>query len=273
AKRLWAASAEWVEQHREAVEVVDTVADRRANAVRLDARRGDVRLAPPMADAWAQWLAAGQGDPPFRGADVSLHAVAQMAKACVGALRRALGSTDALALTGDDVAGDRALDCVNERVRLLDAAIGAQDVRLARLRRLRKQLADQKAQTAPAAEHVPENNSAVDALLEAVHRRSVPLAAGAEPLVGPSRASELAEAWAGLLDDEAPPVHVVGLAWPDAGSALPRLSLSFMSDLGSVTSSSSVPRKRAPQPLLVSSSALKRQRPRDIDDVPDFLVD
>ncbi|KAJ2336433.1 hypothetical protein GGI00_000835, partial [Coemansia sp. RSA 2681] len=218
AARLWAPSAAWVDRRRAAVQTVDDVVERRANAVRLDARRGDVRLAPAPSDAWAQWLAgAAAPPPPFRGADVSLHAVAQMARASVAALRRSLGAPagDQGITLDDKVAAEQNPlpddDVVQERVQRLDAAIGAQDARLARLRRLRAQLAEQRASVArqidesrAAAAERGDSAAAVELLRAAAARRPT----GEAPLdaaVGAGRAARLAAAWDELLDTEQPP--------------------------------------------------------------------
>ncbi|KAJ2456792.1 hypothetical protein GGF42_003057 [Coemansia sp. RSA 2424] len=287
AARLWAPSAAWVDRRRAAVQTVDDVVERRANAVRLDARRGDVRLAPVPADAWAQWLAgAAAPPPPFRGADVSLHAVAQMARASVAALRRSLGAPAGdQGITLDDKATEQNPlpddDVVQGRVRRLDAAIGAQDARLARLRRLRAQLAEQRASVArqidesrAAAAERGDSAAAVELLRAAAARRPT----GEAPLdtaVGAGRAARLAAAWDELLDTEQPPVHVVGLAWPETTRV--SAAMSFMSDAGGALSLP--PRKRA-QPLPppdAAADALKRLRllspPHGANDVPDFLVD
>ncbi|KAJ2818319.1 hypothetical protein FBU31_005918, partial [Coemansia sp. 'formosensis'] len=210
AKRLWRDSAGWVEQHADAVEMVDAVIECRANGVRLDARR-DARLAPPpaMADAWAQWLDRN-GPPPFRGADVSLHAVARMATACVGALRRSLAApdTEPLLLNGAGSA-DVALSGGAERMRQLDLAITAQDARLARLRRLRGQLAEQR--TRVAGQLVPrssasEGSAVVGALLAGI-RRPVDATCAAAVAADEGRATRLAAVWDELLGADAPPAH------------------------------------------------------------------
>ncbi|KAJ2459903.1 hypothetical protein GGF42_001175 [Coemansia sp. RSA 2424] len=283
AARLWAPSAAWVDRRRAAVQTVDDVVERRANAVRLDARRGDVRLAPAPADAWAQWLAGTAAPPPFRGADVSLHAVAQMARASVAALRRSLGAPagDQGITLDDKVAAEQNPlpddDDVQGRVRRLDAAIGAQDARLARLRRLRAQLAEQRASVARQID-VSRAAACCDSAAMELLRAAATRPTGEAPLdaaVGAGRAARLAAAWDELLATEQPPAHVVGLAWPETTRV--SAAMSFMSDAGGALSLP--PRKRA-QPLPppdAAADALKRLRllspPHGANDVPDFLVD
>ncbi|KAJ2757438.1 hypothetical protein GGH94_001522 [Coemansia aciculifera] len=266
AERLWGGSAGWVEQQLGTVDTVDSVIECRANSVRLDARR-DVRLAPApaMADAWAKWLAKGES--PFKAADVSLHAVAQMASACVGVLRRSVGSPgEPLSLDG---AGACELPVDAGRMEELDLAIGAQDARLARLRRLRAQLAEQRASVAQIVRPVCSENGSevVDALLAGIRRPVGKCEAGG--VSEPSRAARLAGMWDDLLVADGPPAHVVDLAWPGRQAVVPRLSLSFMSDAGGSLFSGAMKRHSATN----RSDALKRLRLQGVeDDVPDFLV-
>ncbi|KAJ2688183.1 hypothetical protein IWW39_002383 [Coemansia spiralis] len=264
AERLWGDCAGWAELNQTTVDAVEAVVERRANGVRLDMRR-DVRLAPApaMADAWAQWLARG-GLAPFRGADVSLHAVARMAGACVGALRQSMGSADTGALLlGGAGAAELQLDAA--RVGQLDSAIEAQGARLARLRRLRAQLADQRARVARHVARPPGGDGAVAAALRLGAGR--PVHAGGAVAAEPGRATRLADVWDDLLAGEPPngsACHAL------AKTGVPRLSLSFMSDAGAALFPPS--RKRsagAGRP----DDAKKRQRLHDDCDVPDFLID
>ncbi|KAJ2004320.1 hypothetical protein GGI04_002647 [Coemansia thaxteri] len=201
ARRLWAGSAGWVEQHSATVAVADAVVERRANGVRLDARR-DVRLAPPpqTADAWARWLAQPARAAPFRGADVSLHAVSQMAAACVAALRRAVGGSPGLPGPSDSAEPARPLPDVAARLQQLDGALEAQDARIARLRRLRAQLLAQREAVVAASVRRPARESRSSALAElaAAVRRPVAGSAGSLPHPPPapaSRAARLAAMW------------------------------------------------------------------------------
>ncbi|KAJ2741446.1 hypothetical protein GGI20_005186 [Coemansia sp. BCRC 34301] len=257
ASRLWGDCAAWVEGMQGAVEAVEKVADRRANGVRLEARHVRLAPAPAMADAWARWLALPGRPAPFRGADVSLHAVAAMAGACVGALRNSLDSAP-VELDSAPHEPLTPLGDVAERMRVLDSAIGAQDVRLARLRRLRAQLIDQRAKVAATLEMPPAERCqslAVAALRAAVVRQPVPMS-DKTPVVEPSRAARLAGVWDDLLEEE-------------GGYELPRSSLSFMSD-----AVLSLPRKRVPPAATDHrADAFKRLRPLPLGgDVPDFLV-
>ncbi|KAJ2795593.1 hypothetical protein H4R20_005828, partial [Coemansia guatemalensis] len=155
ARRLWSGSAGWVEQHADVVAAVEAVVEKRANSVRLEGKK-HLRLAPPpqMADQWTQWLAERQATP-FRTAGVDLHILAQMAAASVAALRRSItapaGSSPVLDInqtTGNSsqpapLSQIAAEDGV-EQMHHLDDAIEQQETRIARLKRIRAQLADQR---------------------------------------------------------------------------------------------------------------------------------
>ncbi|KAJ2257935.1 hypothetical protein GGI13_000754 [Coemansia sp. RSA 455] len=264
AKRLWGDCAGWVEGQMGTVDIVESVTECRANSVRLDARR-DVRLAPApaMADAWAKWLAKDES--PFKAADVNLHAVAKMASACVGVLRRSVGSPDEpLSLDGAS-ACELSLDA--ERMARLDTAISAQDARLARLRRLRAQLAEQQAGVARIV-RLPvygEEAPVVGALMAGIRR---PAKRAEDMAADVSRAARLAGMWDDLLEADGPALHVVDFAWPERQALVPRLSLSFMSDGGSLFSGAVKRNSATDRP-----DALKRLRLQGAeDDVPDFLV-
>ncbi|KAJ2491058.1 hypothetical protein IWW37_002615 [Coemansia sp. RSA 2050] len=278
AKRLWGDCAGWVELEKETVDMVESVIECRANGVRLDMRR-DVRLAPApaMADKWARWLDRDGGLAPFRGADVSLHAVARMAGACVGALRRSMGPAGTEHLLLDSTgSADAELELGEGRVKQLDSAIEAQNARLARLRRLRAQLADQRALVGRQVgrPHCRGGGAEVaEALRECAGRRVD--GSGVSGAAEACRATRLADVWDDLLAGDGPPSGVVGSAWPGSSHALaqagvPRLSLSFMSD---AAGSSLFPLSRKRNAVAGWPDALKRQRLQDGSDVPDFLVD
>ncbi|KAJ1735986.1 hypothetical protein LPJ61_000245 [Coemansia biformis] len=162
AKQLWAASAGWVESMAPAIDMVEMVADSRANSVRLDATR-QLRLAPPpvLANQWTQWLASRSATP-FRGPKVDLQVLARMASACVGALRGSIdaGSTDIVldvapggvesSRNGPLADGSNGSDASLCR---LDDVIAQQDARIARLKRVRAQLGDQRSAVAQLTQH------------------------------------------------------------------------------------------------------------------------
>ncbi|KAJ2311128.1 hypothetical protein IWW54_002812 [Coemansia sp. RSA 2705] len=228
AAQLWSGSAGWVEEHGRAIRVVDAVLGRRANAVRLEPRH--VRLAPPpqLAAQWTRWLAT-RGATPFRGANVDLGVLARMAAASVGALRHSIATPEPLALPDASASGDTAAlpalpDDGDAQLRSLDAALAAQDARIARLKRLRARLTGQLRD--PAVQLAPTGRGPVAQLLASLACAPDPAAdrsvtggsAGAQPMA--ERAQQLAAVWDDLVDDEYP-AHVCEAALRGVARATP----------------------------------------------------
>ncbi|KAJ2722550.1 hypothetical protein GGI07_003257 [Coemansia sp. Benny D115] len=306
ARALWAASSGWVERNGDVIAAVDAVLDERANAVVLSGRE-HVRLAPSsqMAGEWARWMDT-HGVQPFSGARVDLNAVARMATACVAALGAALGSQTPPSL--DCRAGPTVLPPgVTAELEQTKLALAEQEVRLARLRRLRARLTEQRAAAArllpPSepcgaldADEAPGLVGArlVDAAREPVGPASEPAAAalgGSRGLRGPRR---LARVWERLgedglgaeaddIDDDESVLGSRASSSLGLGSGLSRLSLAR----GSITPSptekavsafpSAVSRKRMFDMTPVASVKRMAKRKSIIDELEgagvDMLVD
>ncbi|KAJ2717059.1 hypothetical protein H4R19_000226 [Coemansia spiralis] len=224
ASQLWAASAGWVEAMAPAIDMVEMVADSRANAVRLDAAR-QLRLAPPAAlsDQWTQWLADRHATP-FRGPKVDLQVLARMAAASVQALRGSMDAGSAnVSLEPDTRSRPGPLADCGTRLQRLDDAITQQDARIARLKRVRAQLVDQQ-RAALRIARGPEQRSERGAMAQltavisdAVGRGSSALSATRRTSAGRHRPAaermvELADAWDDLATGEPYPPHLVDAA-------------------------------------------------------------
>ncbi|KAJ2613215.1 hypothetical protein H4S08_002334 [Coemansia sp. RSA 1365] len=155
ARRLWSGSFGWIEKHSDVVAAVEAVVEKRANSVRLEGKK-HLRLVPPpqMADQWTQWLAERQATP-FRTAGVDLHVLAQMATASVAALRRGIAvpadSSPVLKINKDIEDSNQPAPQLQmadesgvEKIQHLDDIVGQQETRIARLKRIRAQLVDQR---------------------------------------------------------------------------------------------------------------------------------
>ncbi|KAI8322406.1 hypothetical protein GQ54DRAFT_150277 [Martensiomyces pterosporus] len=260
-KKLWEETAGWVEEHQGVVDMVEAVVERRANSTRLEGKR-HVRLAPPaqMSSEWTRWLADNQAVP-FKGADVNLQVVARMAAACVKTLRRNLtdseGGDDGSLALGLGSTGDTADGCelpdVSGRLQDLDVATREQSLRIAKLEKLRSQLAEQQERIgryvrADLAAATAATSESAGCLAEAAAKpigsdtaalRSV-TAMSAEAGTAGERTSRLASRWDALVDEEEYPLSVVDSAYPGESVWRPKLSLSFMSDSSAMSPPSSL---------------------------------
>ncbi|KAJ1948651.1 hypothetical protein EC988_005087, partial [Linderina pennispora] len=211
ARGLWAATSGWVDAHRAAIEQADAVVEQRTVPVRLDGAR-DLRLAP--ARLWATWLAQNRVQP-FLGTSLDLQAMARMAAVGVTALHGhlAIGHSD-FRLQG---AGTLPLPKVKDDLPRLEAAIHAQGARVARLKRLRGLLGQQRAAIHARVEQAPETaESPMAGVICALERAELGaddsksnVAAGG----GGNRMRRLAEMWDGVAGEEYP-LSVLDAAWP-----------------------------------------------------------
>ncbi|KAJ1833488.1 hypothetical protein LPJ63_002724 [Coemansia sp. RSA 2711] len=147
----------------------------------------------------------------------------------VGALRHSIATPEPLALPDASASGDTAAlpalpDDGDAQLRSLDAALAAQDARIARLKRLRARLTGQLRD--PAVQLAPTGRGPVAQLLASLACAPDPAAdrsvtggfAGAQPMA--ERAQQLAAVWDDLVDDEYPP-HVCEAALRGVARATP----------------------------------------------------
>ncbi|KAJ1964441.1 hypothetical protein GGI12_001425 [Dipsacomyces acuminosporus] len=254
---LWDGSFGWVESHKDAIDMVDSVVGDRANSVRLDAK-AHLRLAPPpsMSNDWSRWLLDNKATP-FRGSDVNLHVVSKMATACVHALRQHLSNSSsdqpALSLAGGGNSGLTELPDVSDKLDRLDSAIMDQNARIAKLERIKAQLVDQKGKVALRIRATGQDllgDAGVECLKEAISgpvgtsSAALP-AAGSKKTMGiaKERTASLAGRWSDLVHAESYSQSIADSAWPGEPSLSkpsvdewqPKLPLSFASDSSILT--------------------------------------